>query len=78
MPIRHAVMHFIDKKPDGSPAVLHLASDSLPDSGAVESLLHDVNALGKRINSQATNATIRPNTASQRNGLLSNPPVKRV
>lgn len=43
MPIRHAVMHFIDKKPDGSPAVLHLASDSLPDSGAVESLLHDVN-----------------------------------
>lgn len=35
MPIRHAVMHFIDKKPDGSPAVLHLASNPLPDSGAI-------------------------------------------
>ena len=43
MPIRHAVMHFIDKKPDGSPAVLHLANAALPDSGAIESLLHDVN-----------------------------------
>ncbi|MFV3402832.1 nucleoid-associated protein YejK [Pseudomonas sp. NY15463] len=43
MPIRHAVMHFIDKKPDGSPAVLHLAGSELPGTGAVESLLHDVN-----------------------------------
>lgn len=43
MPIRHAVMHFIDKKPDGSPAVLHLASSDLPVSGAIENLLHDVN-----------------------------------
>ncbi|WP_369991258.1 nucleoid-associated protein YejK [Pseudomonas xanthosomatis] len=43
MPIRHAVMHFIDKKPDGSPAILHLANSELPDSGAMESLLHDVN-----------------------------------
>ncbi|HDS0938788.1 TPA: nucleoid-associated protein YejK [Pseudomonas putida] len=43
MPIRHAVMHFIDKKPDGSPAVLHLANSELPDSAAIENLLFDVN-----------------------------------
>ncbi|WP_372030035.1 nucleoid-associated protein YejK [Pseudomonas kurunegalensis] len=43
MPIRHAVMHFIDKKPDGSPAVLHMASASLPESGAIENLVNDVN-----------------------------------
>ncbi|TFW40129.1 nucleoid-associated protein YejK [Pseudomonas putida] len=43
MPIRHAVMHFIDKKPDGSPAILHMASASLPESGAIENLVHDVN-----------------------------------
>ncbi|WP_409487922.1 nucleoid-associated protein YejK [Pseudomonas promysalinigenes] len=43
MPILHAVMHFIDKKPDGSPAALHMASSSLPESGAIESLVHDVN-----------------------------------
>ncbi|WP_341782655.1 nucleoid-associated protein YejK [Pseudomonas putida] len=43
MPIRHAVMHFIDKKPDGSPAVLHLASTEQPESVAIQSLLHDVN-----------------------------------
>lgn len=42
MLIRHAVMHFVAKKPDGSPAALHLASSELPASGAVESLLHDV------------------------------------
>ncbi|RRV76588.1 nucleoid-associated protein YejK [Pseudomonas sp. p99-361] len=43
MPIRHAVMHFIDKKPDGSPAALHLASSELPGSGTIENLLFDVN-----------------------------------
>lgn len=43
MPIRHAVMHFIDKNPDGSPAALHMASASLPESGAIENLVHDVN-----------------------------------
>lgn len=43
MPIRHAVMHFIDKKPDGSPAVLHLASSELPDSGPIDNLLFEVN-----------------------------------
>lgn len=43
MPIRHAVMHFIDKKPDGSPAVLHLASSELPNSIAIDNLLFEVN-----------------------------------
>lgn len=43
MPIRHAVMHFIDKKPDGSPTALHMAGSSLPDSGAIENLVQDVN-----------------------------------
>jgi len=43
MPIRHAVMHFIDKKPDGSPAVLHRAGTGLPESAAIENLVHDVN-----------------------------------
>ncbi|MBO9552180.1 MAG: hypothetical protein J7573_22260 [Pseudomonas sp.] len=43
MPIRHAVMHFIDKKPDGSPAVLSLASSELPDSAAIDNLLFEVN-----------------------------------
>ncbi|GLO14757.1 nucleoid-associated protein [Pseudomonas putida] len=43
MPIRHAVMHLIDKKPDGSPAALHMASASLPESGAIENLVNDVN-----------------------------------
>ncbi|AYN12355.1 nucleoid-associated protein YejK [Pseudomonas putida] len=43
MPIRHAVMHFIDKKPDGSPAAVHLASSELPDSGAIDNLLFEVN-----------------------------------
>ena len=36
-------MHFIDKKPDDSPAVLHMASASLPESGAIENLVHDGN-----------------------------------
>lgn len=36
MPIRHAAMHFLDKKPDGGPAALHLARSELPTSGAVE------------------------------------------
>lgn len=43
MPIRHVVIHQIDKKPDGSPAVLHLARQSLPDTQAIENLLADVN-----------------------------------
>lgn len=42
MPVRNAVIHQIDKKPDGSPAVLHLASQSLPETQAVENLVFDV------------------------------------
>lgn len=43
MPVRNAVIHQIDKKPDGSPAVLHLASRILPECPAVENLISDVN-----------------------------------
>ena len=43
MPIRNAVIHQIDKKPDGSPAVLHLASSVLPECQAIENLVLDVN-----------------------------------
>lgn len=43
MPIRNAAMHFIDKKPDGSPAVLHKAHGALPPSEAIENLLTDLN-----------------------------------
>ncbi|MNM76567.1 Nucleoid-associated protein YejK [compost metagenome] len=43
MPIRNATMHFIDKKPDGSPAVLHKANGALPPSEAIDNLLADLN-----------------------------------
>ncbi|MBC3411316.1 nucleoid-associated protein YejK [Pseudomonas sp. SWRI51] len=43
MPIRHAVMHFIDKKPDGSPAVLHKANATLAPTEAIDNLLLDLN-----------------------------------
>ena len=43
MPIRNAAIHFIDKKPDGSPAALHMASAGLPESGAIETLVHGLN-----------------------------------
>lgn len=43
MPVRNAVIHQIDKRPDGSPAVLHLASQVLPECLAVENLVFDVN-----------------------------------
>lgn len=43
MPTRHAVIHLIDKKPDGSPAALHLAAASLPESKAIDDLLFDLN-----------------------------------
>jgi nucleoid-associated protein len=42
MPVRNAVIHQIDKKPDGSPAALHLASQSLPETQAIENLVFDV------------------------------------
>lgn len=39
MPIRKIIMHMIDKKPDGSPAVLHTASEPLAESEVNEELL---------------------------------------
>lgn len=38
MPILNAVIHQIDKKPDGSSAVLHLASRVLPECQAIATL----------------------------------------
>ena len=43
MPIRHSIIHQIDKKPDGSPAVLHISSAELVESQATENLLNDFN-----------------------------------
>lgn len=44
MPVRRCVIHHIDKKPDGSPAVLTLADQLLPaESSAIETLLADLN-----------------------------------
>ncbi|HEY6610483.1 MAG TPA: nucleoid-associated protein YejK, partial [Pseudomonas sp.] len=39
MPIRHAIVHLIDKKPDGSPAVLHARDSELAESPAIDNLL---------------------------------------
>ena len=43
MPIRHCIVHLIDKKPDGSPAVLHARDSELASSQAMENLLADLN-----------------------------------
>ena len=43
MPIRHAVIHSIDKKPDGNPAILHLRDTELPQTDVLENLLSDFN-----------------------------------
>ncbi len=43
MPIRNAIIHHIDKKPDGNPAMLHVARHPLTDSQALENLAHDLN-----------------------------------
>ncbi|WP_054894360.1 MULTISPECIES: nucleoid-associated protein YejK [unclassified Pseudomonas] len=43
MPIRHCIVHLIDKKPDGSPAVLHARDTELAASEAIENLLADLN-----------------------------------
>ena len=43
MPIRHSVIHHIDKKPDGTPAVLHHASIELPAGELIENVLADLN-----------------------------------
>ena len=43
MPIRHCIVHLIDKKPDGTPAVLHARDSELAESTAIENLLADLN-----------------------------------
>ena len=43
MPIRYCIIHQIDKKPDGTPAVLHVSSAELVESQATENLLNDFN-----------------------------------
>lgn len=43
MPIRHSIVHQIEKKPDGTPAILHIRQAELSESQAVENLLADLN-----------------------------------
>ncbi|GLZ27399.1 hypothetical protein Pstu01_40680 [Stutzerimonas stutzeri] len=43
MPIRHCIVHLIEKKPDGTPAVLHARDSELGESQAMENLLADLN-----------------------------------
>ena len=43
MPVRHSVIHKIDKKPDGTPAALYLASDEQEGSGARDDLIGQLN-----------------------------------
>lgn len=43
MPIRHVIIHQLDKQPDGSPAVLHARDTELPPSDAIVSLQGDLN-----------------------------------
>ncbi|OHS09324.1 nucleoid-associated protein YejK [Pseudomonas sp. HMSC75E02] len=42
MPIRNAIIHHIDKKPDGNPALLHLGAQALAESQALENLHFDL------------------------------------
>ena len=43
MYIRHMIMHNIDKKPDGTPAILHISDSELVESQANDGLLFDLN-----------------------------------
>ena len=43
MPVLHSIIHKIDKKPDGSPAVLHRSEIELPESGARDDLMQQLN-----------------------------------
>lgn len=43
MPIRHCIVHLIEKKPDGTPAVLHARDTELAESQAIENMLADLN-----------------------------------
>lgn len=44
MPLRHLIIHCVDKKPDGSPAVLTLSPAELPLNDSSENLVTDLNA----------------------------------
>ena len=48
MPVLHSVIHKINKKPDGSPAVLHLASTEQVESGARDDLMSQLNESNSR------------------------------
>ncbi len=43
MPIRHCIVHLIEKKPDGNPAVLHARASELAATAAMDNLLADLN-----------------------------------
>ena len=43
MPVRHAIVHLIEKKPDGSPAILHSATTELTETSALDHLMSDLN-----------------------------------
>lgn len=43
MPVRHAIIHTIDKKPDGNPAALILRDSELVESSALEDLMFELN-----------------------------------
>jgi nucleoid-associated protein len=43
MPVLHSVIHKIDKKPDGSPAILHRSDAELVESQARDDLMHQFN-----------------------------------
>ncbi|MBA6133888.1 nucleoid-associated protein YejK [Pseudomonas juntendi] len=43
MPIRHAIVHQLEKQPDGNPAVLHARDTELPATDALENLQADLN-----------------------------------
>lgn len=42
MPVLHSIIHKIDKKPDGSPAVLHYAGAELAESEVRDDLMHQL------------------------------------
>jgi nucleoid-associated protein len=43
MPIRQIIIHKIEKKPDGTPAILHLADRTFADAQVADDLMHDLN-----------------------------------
>jgi nucleoid-associated protein len=43
MPVLHSIIHKIDKKPDGSPAILHHSANELAESGARDELMNQFN-----------------------------------